>query len=348
MAYRVYSRASIEHRQSLLATFVLISMLALVLGIERFIQDRDAYAAMVVLEYAVCVALLIAILSFSLCYTGQRSFVSRRFISIITGIGAAVVAVNATNGLHHLFYVSFEIIENEGLHMMQPEYGPLFFVWLIYAVGILAFVMGWLLKAAGSMMGSKRQGTVLIVLGLGFYTFMGILNSVLPRDPRVDMLTIGLLGAAIMVYAANRTSSIIEQHGMTMEEALRDMDDGVVIEDPEHRVMYMNDTARELRIMDRSPYLGAIPAEGSVDVRLGTRDGEREFNVKRSMVDRNGASVGTVTVMRDVTESRTTEKRLALANHRLDTMARALRHDIMNELTVLHGHLALLSGTELE
>ena len=58
MAYRVYSRASIEHRQSLLATFVLISMLALVLGIERFIHDRNVYAAMVVLEYAVCIGLL--------------------------------------------------------------------------------------------------------------------------------------------------------------------------------------------------------------------------------------------------------------------------------------------------
>ena len=348
MAYRVYSRASIEHRQSLLATFVLISMLALVLGIERFIQDRNVYAAMVVLEYAVCIGLLLAILSFSLCYTGQRSYVNRRFITVLLGMGAGIVVANASNGLHHLFYESYEIVETNGLHMMQPEYGPLFYIWLIYAVGILAFVMGWLLKASGSMMGSKRRGTVLIVLGLGFYTFMGILNTVVSRDPRVDMLTIGLLGAAIMVYAANRTSSIIEQHGMTMEEALRDMDDGVVIEDPEHRVMYMNDTARELRIMDRSPYLSAIPAERSVDIHLDAPDGERKFNVKRSVVDRNGVAVGTVTVMRDVTESRTTEKRLALANHRLDTMARALRHDIMNELTVLHGHMELLSGTELE
>ncbi len=347
MFYQIYGKAPSEHRVSILATFASISFLALVLGLERFIGDHTLYAAIVAIEYAASVALLVSIFSFSLYYTGLANFVNRHLILLILVLGAVFVAANATNGLHHLFYTSFEVINRNGLHMMQPEYGPLFFAWLAYVLGVLAFVMGWLLKSAGSMMGRKRVGTVLIVLGIGFYTFMGVLNAIIPRDPRIDMLTIGLVGASLMVFAANRQSDIIVQHGMTMEEALRDAEDGVIIEDPEHQVIYMNDSARELAITDRSPYLSAIPNEGSEDVRLNTKDGEREFNVNRSIVKRNGASVGTVTVMRDVTESRSMEKRLALANHRLDTMGRALRHDVMNELTVLNGHLELLSGTEL-
>ncbi len=176
---------------------------------------------------------------------------------------------------------------------------------------------------------------------------MGVINAVIERDPRIDMLTIGLLGAALMVYAANLKSNLIEEHGMTMEEALRDMEDGVIIKDSDHQIVYMNDTARELTSADRSLDTDSISSDGSRDVHLTTRNGDREFNVNRSTVDRNGVPVGTVTVMRDVTERRSFEKRLELANHRLDTMGRAVRHDVMNELTVLNGHLELLSGTEL-
>jgi signal transduction histidine kinase len=176
---------------------------------------------------------------------------------------------------------------------------------------------------------------------------MGMINAIIERDPRIDMLAIGLVGAALMVYAANLMSSLFEQHGMTMEEALRDMEDGVIIEDSDHRVMYMNDTARELAYVDRSLDMDVRSSDGSHDIRMTTREGDREFNVNRSSVDRNGLSIGTVTVMRDVTERKMFEKRLELANHRLDVMARVLRHDVMNELTVLNGHLELLSGTEL-
>ncbi|MHC1710197.1 MAG: histidine kinase N-terminal 7TM domain-containing protein [Methanomassiliicoccales archaeon] len=347
LAVRSYGKASLEHRRSFLATFFLIPMLALVLGAERFIGDPTTYSVLVVLEYAVSVCLLVAILSFSLCFTGHGRFVNRRNVAIVLAVGAAVVALNATNGLHHQFYRSFEILDVNGLHMLQPVYGPLFVAWLVYTVGILVFVMGWLLKAAGGMMGSKRTGTVLIVIGLGFYTFMGITNSILPRDPRLDMLTIGLTVASLLVFAANYKSSIIEQHGMTMDEALRDMGDGVVIEDPERRVIYMNDAARELNMADRISALDAIPAGGSEDVLWSTEEGDLEFSVSRSIIERGGIPIGTVTVLRDITSHKAVERRLALANHRLGTMGRALRHDIMNELTVLNGHLGLLSATEM-
>lgn len=347
LAVRIHRKASLEHRIWMLATFAFISLMALVLGTERFVADRSTYAALVVVEYATSVGLLMSVLSFSLCYTGQGKYVNRRFIFSILAVSAGIVLLNATNDLHHQFYRSFEIVENHGLHMLQPEYGPLFFIWLIFVLGILFFVMGVLLKAAGSMMGSKRTGTILIVLGLAFYTSMGVINAVIERDPRIDMLTIGLVGAALMVYAANLKSNLIEQHGMTMEEALRDMEDGVIIEDSDHQVMYMNDTARDLTSADRSLDMESMSSDGSQDVHLTTSDGEREFNLNRSSVGRGGVSVGTVTVMRDVTERKSFEKRLELANHRLDTMARALRHDVMNELTVLNGHLELLSGTEL-
>lgn len=347
LAVRIFRKSSLEHRSWLLATFAFISLLALVLGTERFVEDRSTFAALVVVEYATSLGLLISVLSFTLCYTGQGRYVNRRFILTIGAVGAGIVSLNATNSLHHLFYRSFEILDTEGLHMLQPEYGPLFNIWLVFILGILFFIMGLLLKAAGSMMGSKRTGTVLIVIGIAFYTSMGVINAVIERDPRIDLLTIGLLGAALMVYAANLKSNLIEEYGMTMEEALRDMEDGVIIEDSDHQIVYMNDTARELTSANRSLDTNSVSSDGSRDVHLTTRNGDREFNVNRSTVDRNGVPVGTVTVMRDVTERKSFEKRLELANHRLDTMGRAVRHDVMNELTVLNGHLELLSGTEL-
>ena len=347
LAVRIYRRTSLAHRSWILATFAFISLMALVLGVERFVEDRSTYAALVVVEYATSVGLLVSILSFALSYSGLGRHVNRRSVLSILAVGAVIVTLNATNSLHHQFYRSFEIVETDGLHMLQPEYGPLFLIWLFFVLGILFFIMGLLLKAAGSLMGSKRTGTVLIVIGIGFYTSMGMINAIIERDPRIDMLTIGLVGAALMVYAAHLMSNLFEQHGMTMEEALRDMEDGVIIEDSDHRVMYMNDTARELAYVDRSLDMDVRSSDGSHDIRVTTREGDREFNVNRSSVDRNGLSIGTVTVMRDVTERKMFEKRLELANHRLDVMARVLRHDVMNELTVLNGHLELLSGTEL-
>ena len=80
LAVRIYRRTSLAHRSWILATFAFISLMALVLGVERFVEDRSTYAALVVVEYATSVGLLVSILSFALSYSGLGRHVNRRSV----------------------------------------------------------------------------------------------------------------------------------------------------------------------------------------------------------------------------------------------------------------------------
>jgi len=347
MGLKVYRKAPSDHRPCLLSTFILIVALATIWGVERFIADEGVYMVLVVLEYAFEVSVLVSILCFSLKYTGYGRYVNRRSSGLLLVLGAAITLLNATNGMHHLFYESLEIVDSYGLHMMQAVYGPLFILWMVYSVGLLLLIMGILLKGAWEAVGAKRVGTVLIVIGVGFYTSMGVLFALIERDPRLDLLTIGLVVASVLVYEADRRSNIIDQYRITIREAIHAMDDGVVIVSPDQRVVYLNDKAKDLVKGENLDDFIDIPVNDGTDILLSTPSGDREFNVMRSSIEREGVPIGDIIVLRDVTERKGIERQLAVANRRLGTMGKVLRHDLMNEMTVLHGNLELLGQTKL-
>jgi signal transduction histidine kinase len=130
------------------------------------------------------------------------------------------------------------------------------------------------------------------------------------------------------------------------DAALDAMDEAVVVVDPTERVLRVNEAA--CRAFDVSPAsvvggpLSAVLGAGLDDVRtagafeLRTPEGTREFESTVSpMTDGRGSRRGEAVVLRDVTERRTREQRLAVLN-------RVLRHNLRNDMTRIIGRAELI------
>ncbi len=128
------------------------------------------------------------------------------------------------------------------------------------------------------------------------------------------------------------------------------MDDAVVVVDDERRVLDLNPAASELFDASVDAVAGQ-PIRAVVDedlstlrssdvVDLATGIGPREFEPTVSTVTGpDGDHLGHSVVLRDVTERRNREQRLAVLN-------RVLRHNLRNEMSIVSGYADMLVDRE--
>jgi signal transduction histidine kinase len=96
-----------------------------------------------------------------------------------------------------------------------------------------------------------------------------------------------------------------------------------------------------------SPYYTIINREGSTliaETRMASPHGRDTLLwIKATpLYDANGAVVGAIESIRDITDRHRIEEALRLTNQKLNLLSSITRHDINNQLTVLQGYLTLL------
>ena len=154
--------------------------------------------------------------------------------------------------------------------------------------------------------------------------------------------------ACLERYGLFETSAAVG--GIGRDRIIETMDDAVVVVDSDGRVLDVNPVAERLFAIDPGAAVGENLAEIvglSVDplhasrlVELNTTEGFREFEPTASPIhDPNGTLLGYSLVLRDVTERRTREQRLAVLN-------RVLRHNLRNEMSIIQSHADLLAHQE--
>ena len=85
----------------------------------------------------------------------------------------------------------------------------------------------------------------------------------------------------------------------------------------------------------------------TVELTLETKAGDRiPCEAQIAVLVRDGEFVGSVGVVRDITERKRSERKLREQNERLDAFARIVSHDLRNPLGVAQGYLELLEETE--
>ncbi len=85
---------------------------------------------------------------------------------------------------------------------------------------------------------------------------------------------------------------------------------------------------------------------GTVELTIETKAGNQiPSEAKISVLVRNGEFLGTIGVVRDITERKRRERTLREQNERLDAFAKIVSHDLRNPLGVSRGYLDLIEKT---
>jgi PAS domain S-box-containing protein len=258
----------------------------------------------------------------------------------------------------------------------QPEFGwvylpvvqsPVYLTSGIYMIAVMiwatyATVTSWQHAEREKIRSQNR----LVSIGIFFIFIFGILPSVV--FPRYGIYTpnkvfIGtVFFSIIIVYAIQRYGLFTLNPETAVPDIMRTMPDGVVLTNPDGRILVVN--AAAARILD-------IPAEDLPGQQIQALLPEQAGEAVRSALftqgtvydleavlcrgeycvasiagtlvrDPSGETAGFVLILRDITDRKATETALRVASDKISLLSQMTRHDISNLVTALSGYLDLM------
>ena len=314
------------------------------------------------------VALVVsAWLLFAIAYTGRRSWLTPPVVGGVCSIPALFLVGLLTNpGGIALTDVGLET--SRGLVVLVTGNGPLYQLFLAYTY--VSIPVGGVLIAqqalrAGSY--ARKQAALLLAgglfpLGINIIHVLELwpLSSVTVNLTPVSMtVSAGLISVGIFHY------QLIDITPIARNVVFNQMDEGVVVVDGDHRIVDCNPAANA--ILDLRGSAVGTPASASIpdyDQFLDSTDrqydstvegdDERTIQVTRTEIttgkattssDDSEGSDGWVILLTDITEREQQRVALERKNHRLDTFASVVSHDLRNPLSVIRGHAELARQT---
>jgi PAS domain S-box-containing protein len=350
-----------------------VSALGLVLSyaMELFSADLPTMMVWLRVEYFFHIGAVFWLL-FALAYAGHETRITRRLVISLFAIPAIILPLVWTNDLHGLIwrYTGTRIIN--GLALFDREYGPLFWVWLVYTYTLsLSGILILVIAIRRSPERFRGQITLLIlVMGISLAANVMSIARLTPI-PLLDTFPYGVALMCIPLSLAVFRLRLLDLMPAALDLVFQSMADGVIVLDDQRRVISLNPAAERwlktraaLVIGNRfedvdarfsrlfSPHLDV--GEVSAEILIETDKGNQYFDVHVSPLrNRRGSVTGQVLIIRSITRRKQAEAEaqqyaaeLEARNQELDLFSRTVAHDLKSPLTIIHGYAGMVMADE--
>ncbi|MFC7078417.1 histidine kinase N-terminal 7TM domain-containing protein [Haloarcula halophila] len=269
------------------------------------------------------------LLLFGLSYTGHDEWVTRKTVAIVSAIPVLVVVAALTNPWHELLWTAQSVHIVEGMAVLVPTYGPLFWINIVYGYGIEVVAIAVLLRLVYQSDHLYADQSALLLVGI-MVPFLANVHEIfiVGSTPAVDYTAISFavsgLAFGYAVFRRQLFDLIPATRKLGRSDAITQLDTGVLIVDTEDRIVYANPEAGTIFDRDPSAMVGQ-PAKSVVDeqwLSFDTEDalgevqrGTRTYEIRTSSItDRSGRELGTTLVFYDVTARTRREQELVTVN----------------------------------
>jgi len=289
-------------------------------------------------------------LAFALTYTGRSTLVGTPWFRAVFVPPVVTVVLAATHPFHALLWQDFHLAPVFGLAAVQYAFQPWDYVAIISSlatagVGVLLLVgtvvsYGPLYRKEAISVALSTlppaAAAVAWIAGLGPWPALNL--AAVMFFPHVLLDAYAFVGTHM--FDTNPTTQRAAERG-----ALSDLDDPLLVVDPNGRVVNMNTRARSLFEADQLTLPTTIEALVGIDLTALLDAGE--YTVPRRnetyavshtpLEDPGGNDVGAILVFYDITRLRRQKQRLSVLN-------RILRHNLRNQLNVAQGRADLIAA----
>jgi diguanylate cyclase (GGDEF)-like protein/PAS domain S-box-containing protein len=216
-------------------------------GLEIFFPTLPAKLMVLNFEYLGIVGVSVFMLFFALEFTGKSHLLTKKTTLLLWGLPLIILLLVWTNPLHQLMWSQETVVETAGIKLLHLHLGPFFWVHVIYSYGLLALASLLLVMELFQRSGIYRVQVSFVIAGI-LFPMAGSLMFVAGIGPikDIDLTPLCFLPAAFSFAWAIVKHRLMEVMPPEHINVLRNMKDGVVVLNPQQRVLYINPTAEEL------------------------------------------------------------------------------------------------------
>ena len=291
-------------------------------------------------------------LAFGLEYTGRGDVTRSWIFAPVAAVPLVTIPVAATNTTHGLLWTGFRLDPIFGAatveYALQP-WGVFAILFTLVASGVGVLLLTEAILSYGPLY--RTEGVTVIVSTV--FPVTGALMWLFGVGPAPQLNLAPMLFVphiAIDAYAFVGTH-MFETNPTTQRaaerSALNDLNDPLIVVDPDERVVNLNDRAEQLFGVDTVATL-PVPLEALTGLGLGEMRTAGEIDSVGTdrgtyavsytpLSDPRSDDVGGMIALYDVTEERRRKQQLAVLN-------RILRHNLRNEMTIIRGHARMIGG----
>lgn len=278
-------------------------------------------------------------LRFLALYLRGDPALARRLILLWIVPAIALIAL-ATNDWHHAFYTGYQVVNPPGVLALTP--GPLLTATTLYSTTLGAIGALWLLVMVTRTQGAVRhRNRLLLAAALVPAPFVAVYWL---RWTPADLTPVSFVLVAAFVAVAVYRYQLFQLLPVAQEMLWRDLRDGLLVLDLEHRVVSANPAWAALfgGLPGRGqPVREACAAQPELARALGAEFEPREIVVRVSpervvevgwsaVMDADGAPQGRLVLARDITQR--TAAAAVIAEHERNLAVTAARRRFETEL----------------
>ncbi len=281
-----------------------------------------------------------AYLLVAIAYAGYEEWLTRRLSAGLMIVPSLSLIFLFAGGVTDLFWVSATLESAGGVTVVSPTFGPWRAVHVTYIFGTIAIafaLLAWTAVRAGRV--RRRRVLLFLFGGIIPVAFNIPFRFGLGPVPAVDFTPATAAVTGLIFWVALYRGDLRNLPPVAYQNVPALLGDAVLVFDPADRLVEANARAKSL-FEEIEAGVTAADLLGDAPDSLGgavVSPGRGEYELRSSPVtDWRGTRVGTVVVLRDVTELKASEQRLSVVN-------RILRHNLRNELTVILGEVDRLA-----
>ncbi len=286
----------------------------------------------------------------ALVLTNRQRFVTKVHGAALLVIPVVTIIFAATNPQHELIWKDWTLRSMDNLYLVTFTPGAWYWVHVVY---IWCFVGGTIilffqafLRASGLY--RKQFATLLLASLIPMVMYFLYLAGLGP--PNIDITAYSTILSAMVVTWGIFHYRFLDIMPVAREAVIASMTDAIIVMDQQRRVVDMNPVAQNLLEIDPQQYVGRPTSEvfarwsGLVgkyqqldeahdEVVIGIQGEEHCFDLRLSSLKEGDKLKGRLLVMRDITQSVETQKKLQATNDSLKTL-RQVDAELSSELNV--------------
>ncbi|MDG6244554.1 MAG: histidine kinase N-terminal 7TM domain-containing protein [Methanolobus sp.] len=329
-------------------------------GMELLSTNFTHMKVFVVLCYIGITTIPVFWLLFAARYSGNDDWLTSHNIMLLFIVPLFSMIMHATNGVHHLFFTSVELVFSHGFAFLQIEYGPLWWFHAVYSY--IALTLGFLMLASMffKVLGSDRLPIFLFLAG---WIFPIVANALYITGLRplgfIDLTPLALVCTLIIFTLGIATTKLFDITPFAFDVMFNHIPDGIFVLDSNARMINANKPARKLLRLRTEPRRGDDSVyRDSVHYKdiFSPSDGKSHISIKKNVYYRTntpinnsrGRHLGNLIMMRDVTERMQAEEALKEHKAHLEELVAERTADLMKINEELQQEISERKRTEAE